>query len=315
MGNCIRTQSEPTQIVNAIDMYHKLPLDFQTENLFKNRLKKKIEAKIGNNASVQSLISNSTTCSENNISKTNSSKSTNLNLPKTEVNNSIQKECAIETEDKKMIEQTKKKKENKIRELKIKNRTYLKNHKKHSKNINEINIALFGSAGSGKSAFTIKVVDQYFEKLYIPTLGHEIKTRKITIGNNNYILNFFSTSGDPQYKQDYSFLLSQTDFFLIFYDVTSPQSFEEAKKILNNDLSKYLKKYNNYCNNFCFVGNKNDILPRKVPLESINDYCKKENKFDNFEISVKDEKGIRELINSLISKHIYLIEDKTYVKV
>ena len=311
MGNCIRTQSELIRTANVIDMYHKLPLDLKQERLFKNRLKKKIESKIGKKTSDKSLISSSTICSENNLSK-----STNLNLPKTEDVKDIPKESTIVIEDKKMIEQPKKKKETMNTELKIKLRTYLKHHKKHSKNnINQINIALFGAAGVGKSAFTIKVVDQYFEKLYIPTLGHEIKTKSISIGGNKYILNFFSTSGDPQYKQDYSFLLSQTDFSLIFYDVTSPQSFEEAKKILNNDLSKYLKKYNNYCNNFCFVGNKTDMISRKVSVESINDYCKKENKFENFEISVKDEKGIRELINSLISKHIYLIEDKSFVKV
>lgn len=105
MGNCIRTQSEPIRTANVIDMYHKLPLDLKQERLFKNRLKKKIESKIGKKTSDKSLISSSTICSENNLSK-----STNLNLPKTEDVKDIPKESTIVIEDKKNDRTTKKEK-------------------------------------------------------------------------------------------------------------------------------------------------------------------------------------------------------------
>ena len=184
-------------------------------------------------------------------------------------------------------------------------------HKLPIKDINafkgskELNITLIGNEETGKSAFMIKVTNNLFEKVYVPTIEQECSSKKFTYNNEEFTINFFVTSGNKQYQGDYSKIFTESAFILVFYDTSVEGSFDEAKNKLRNELKDYSYKYFDKFSNFIFVGNKIDIFPKRENNEVIRKYCKKKN-FDNFEISVKTGKGIKELMDSLYEKFYQL---------
>ena len=184
-------------------------------------------------------------------------------------------------------------------------------HKLPIKDINafkgskELNITLIGNEETGKSAFMIKVTNNLFEKVYVPTIEQECSSKKFTYNNEEFTINFFVTSGNKQYQGDYSKIFTESAFILVFYDTSVEGSFDEAKNKLRNELKDYSYKYFDTFSNFIFVGNKIDIFPKRENNEAIRKYCKKKN-FDNFEISVKTGKGIKELMDSLYEKFYQL---------
>ena len=184
-------------------------------------------------------------------------------------------------------------------------------HKLPIKDINafkgskELNITLIGNEETGKSAFMIKVTNNLFEKVYVPTIEQECSSKKFTYNNEEFTINFFVTSGNKQYQGDYSKIFTESAFILVFYDTSVEGSFDEAKNKLRNELKDYSYKYFDKFSNFIFVGNKIDIFPKRENNEAIRKYCKKKN-FDNFEISVKTGKGIKELMDSIYEKFYQL---------
>ena len=297
MGNCVANNSHD---VIKVNMYQTIEIDSLKEEkeFIRNRLsfKRKSNSKV-----YKSNFSTSTICSEkpsllfsHNQSKIESIEEImKLNEKEKELNISN-----LSTEEKEEEEK-----------IKIKHKKYQKEHSKHEdSNLNHINIIIFGDAGVGKSAFTIKLIENHFERIYVPTLGKEIMSKMFVNGSHHYYLTFYVTTGDQNYKEDYSFLLSQSDFIFIFYDTSSKNGFEKAKTTLYEEVSHHIKKYNHSCSNVIFVGNKTDIHPRKVSKEEVDDFCKGKFNFDNFNISVKDNSGIKELIETVIQKHHVLMK-------
>ena len=169
------------------------------------------------------------------------------------------------------------------------------------KGLKEMNITLIGKEETGKSAFMIKVTNNLFEKVYVPTIEQECASKNFKYKDEEFTINFFVTSGNKEYQGDYSKIFTESAFILVFYDTSVEGSFNEAKNKLKNELKDYSFKYFEKFSNFIFVGNKIDIFPKRENQEEIKKYCEKKN-FDNFEISVKTGKGIKELMESLYEK-------------
>ena len=175
-----------------------------------------------------------------------------------------------------------------------------KNEKnKKNKNKNEINIVFIGDTNTGKSCFVIKFVENVFEKLYIPTLGSEIKKKIVSYNTHKYQLNFFVTSGND-YKDDYTEYYNNADFFLVFYDITNKKSFDCIKNIIQNEIMPFFFFFFFGTSNIILVGNKIDLEnERNVKIEEVEKYCK-EKKFIFYEISIKTNKNINIMMNTLL---------------
>ena len=181
-----------------------------------------------------------------------------------------------------------------------KNEEKEKNEKnKKNKNKNEINIVFIGDTNTGKSCFVIKFVENVFEKLYIPTLGSEIKKKIVSYNTHKYQLNFIVTSGND-YKDDYTEYYNNADFFLVFYDITNKKSFDCIKNIIQNEIMPFFFSYKDGTSNIILVGNKIDLEnERNVKIEEVEKYCK-EKKFIFYEISIKTNKNINIMMNTLL---------------
>ena len=135
--------------------------------------------------------------------------------------------------------------------------------KSPKKGKNEINIVLVGEKQSGKSSFVIKIAEKRFENLYIPTVFIENISKILTYNNQRYILNFNVTPGDQEYKEDYSDLYSQSNFILLFYDISNQESFNKAKYFVKNELKNKIFMYLNHYSNVIIVDNKLDKFSKK----------------------------------------------------
>ena len=167
------------------------------------------------------------------------------------------------------------------------------------KNKKEINFILLGDKNIGKSCFVIKFVENIFEKIYIPTIGLEIKKKVVSYNTHQYQLNFIVTSGND-YKEDYENYYNEADFFLVFYDITNEKSFEILKKLIQNEINKFYFEYINGTPNILLVGNKIDLEnEREVKIEEVEKYCK-ESKLSNFDISIKSNKNINLMMNFIL---------------
>ena len=163
---------------------------------------------------------------------------------------------------------------------------------------NEMNIVLIGEKQTGKSSFIIKLIENRFENLYIPTVFIERSSKKIIYDNKTYILNFEVTPGDEEYKEDYSELYFKAHFILLFYEVGRKDSLKRAKNYAKKELKNQMVMYSNNSSSIYFIGNKIDIYPNQSNLD-VKKYCDK-HKINFFEISVKTNSGINILMNTII---------------
>jgi small GTP-binding protein len=163
-----------------------------------------------------------------------------------------------------------------------------------------INIILLGDSGVGKSSFVIKFIENKFEQYHIVTLGTETLSKQTSYNGKKYLLNFIVTSGDPEYRTDYTSDYQSVDFFLVFYDVTNKNSFESVKSLIDSEIKDYLFLYKNEYPNVIFIGNKCDMnKDREVKTDVVSEYCKA-NKFDFYEISVKTGVNLSKVVNKMV---------------
>lgn len=165
-------------------------------------------------------------------------------------------------------------------------------------NRNFINIVLLGDSKVGKSSFVIKYVEGKFEPYHVVTLGTEFYFKNIIFKECKYTLNFIVTSGAPEYKEDYTKSYQNVDFFLMFYDITQKETFENLKKLVD-EIKDYIFLYKNQCSNIIFLGNKCESKNKVVNYDESEAYCNKNN-IDFYEISVKNNNGINKVINKLV---------------
>ena len=168
------------------------------------------------------------------------------------------------------------------------------------KDIREINIVLIGEKQSGKSSFVIKLAENRFENLYIPTVFIETISKVMTYNNKRYVLNFDVTPGEQEYQQDYSTLYAKSNFIFLFYDVTNLGSFLRAKKFIKKELKNKVIMYSHNFSNIFIIGNKIDSTPFIESSTQIRSYCEK-HQLEFFEISVKTNAGIGYMMNKLLA--------------
>ena len=73
-------------------------------------------------------------------------------------------------------------------------------------------------------------------------------------------------------------------------------------KTINNEISKYVAVYENNISNVFLIGNKNDIVEKKIQSNEVTEYCSKY-KINNFEISVKTSHNINTMLQELVKTY------------
>ena len=154
----------------------------------------------------------------------------------------------------------------------------IKNKLLETRNTNEKTIAIYGPSFSGKTSFVIKYLDKKYDDFYIPSVNDEIIKKNILINGKLFKMTFI-VSNNLDYIYD-------ADCYFIFYDMNNQKSYDVAEDILKKIIK--LKKL------IFFIGNKLDIKLNILKKDNLENIIKKNHgKIFDFEISVKEEKGIK----------------------
>ena len=164
----------------------------------------------------------------------------------------------------------------------------------------KINIILLGNSEVGKTSFILRYTEDYFQPIYLTTIGIDFKIKNIKFYNNKkYKLFFYDTTGQEKYKSISLNLIKNCDGILLMYDITKNKSFESITTWMES--IKNLKEENFP---IVLVGNKTDLKDkREVEKEEGKEIAKKYG-IDFFEISNKDGINIEESCLALIKKII-----------
>ena len=180
-----------------------------------------------------------------------------------------------------------------------KQQTLSKEEEEILNNKNILKVAIIGGKAVGKTSFLIKVLNNKFEKLYIPTIDIEKRTKIINNEGKQYTFYFIVTPGDSIYKSNYSMYFQKANFICIFYDMSDVDSFNEAKQLFFNDIRSVIQTTTTTTTRINVIGNKKDIANSKVlQSQDIKRFCE-ENKVTSYEISVKSGIGMKVLMNDI----------------
>lgn len=156
-----------------------------------------------------------------------------------------------------------------------------------------INKIILGDRKSGKSSYLRKISEEEFTEEYIPSDDDERKIKKITQNGRSYNVSIFIPINDKMFD-----LSTPYDYYLIFYDSTSVNSFEYARNLYISKLKTKNIKINDTLSSVIVVSTKSDKKGLSFKEESVY-FCNNHN-INFFEISVKRSKGIEELNNKLV---------------
>ncbi len=164
----------------------------------------------------------------------------------------------------------------------------------------KINIILLGNSEVGKTSFILRYTEDYFQPIYLTTIGIDFKVKNIKFSNNKtYKLFFYDTTGQEKYKSISLNLIKNCDGILLMYDITKNESFESITTWMES-----IKNVKEEIFPIVLVGNKTDLKDkREVEKEKGKEIAKKYG-IDFFEISNKDGINIEESCLALVKKII-----------
>jgi small GTP-binding protein len=128
---------------------------------------------------------------------------------------------------------------------------------------NHIRILILGDSGVGKSTFVYSFINGYtVKKMIYPTVGVNVDPTKIIYQNIEYKLFFYDCSGQDKYKHFISNYYRDLNCIIFMYDLTSSESKDKIKTLINDAKETLSSKYNRNINDICctIIGNKYDLL-------------------------------------------------------
>ena len=164
-----------------------------------------------------------------------------------------------------------------------------------------ITVLILGGPAVGKSSLLIKIIQNKFEKHYIPTIGVEQKKKTLRFKGRVVEINYIVTPGENTYKEDYKVIYKKLKAIFLMYDITSIETFTESMRLYEKEVKLHFEQLNMNIPLVYFIGNKIDLRERKVSSELSKEFCEKNNLI-NFELSVKTGSNVRILLKDLLDK-------------
>ena len=158
--------------------------------------------------------------------------------------------------------------------------------------LKEIGVVLVGDPKVGKTSLVQKLVNNHFEKFYVPSMSVE-KTRKLFyLGDEKINIKFVTVSSKLYHSESSCEDFRTAKVILFMFDISNADTFEAVKEKLlemRSDLSE--KK-------FMLIGNKSDLKPSKTKSDEI-DQLTRDNETDYFEVSVLNNRNLFTLIKKI----------------
>ena len=95
-----------------------------------------------------------------------------------------------------------------------------------NENEERINIMTLGNSEVGKTCYILKYTENFFQELYLTTVGIDFKMKTETINNKQYKLFLYDTTGQEKYKSIALNIIRNAQGIILMYDITNKKSFE-----------------------------------------------------------------------------------------
>jgi len=161
-----------------------------------------------------------------------------------------------------------------------------------------IKLLLIGDSGVGKSCLLLRFTENNFNDSYISTIGIDFKIRDVEIGGKMCTLQVWDTAGQERFRTITSAYYRGAHGIALVYDVTSRESFDNMTYWL-----KHMQKYANADVCKILVGNKTDLLDKRVVPTSEGQQLASRSNCEFYETSAKTGEGVEHAFMEL-SKEI-----------
>ena len=161
------------------------------------------------------------------------------------------------------------------------------------------NLLIIGDATVGKTCILRRFAHDKFTSNYISTVGIDFFTKDVILDDKKIHIKIWDTAGQERYRSLTQGFFRKAEGIIIVYDITNESSFNNLKFWIDS-----IESNTNSQNSkipAIIIGNKIDILERKVDKISAENFAKNKN-YKYFEVSAKTGINIDESIKYLIKK-------------
>lgn len=164
-------------------------------------------------------------------------------------------------------------------------------------------ILMVGNSGVGKTAFVTQYCDGKFDSAFISTVGIDFRVKTLHRNNKTIKLQVWDTAGQERYQAITTAYYHGAMGFVIMFDLTDEESFHAVRS-----WATQIRELSLESAVLVLVGNKNDISPRKVSTEQINQLSTQLN-IQYFETSAKTNFQVKETIEYIVDQISLKMQD------
>ncbi|XP_076354824.1 ras-like protein family member 12 isoform X1 [Tachypleus tridentatus] len=179
----------------------------------------------------------------------------------------------------------------------------------YGSNLPEVNIALLGALGVGKSALTVKYITKRFISEYDPDL--EDTYSKVEIFDQQEVIVRLMDTCDKEGKEPDRYL-KWADAFLVVYSITSRPSFKHAQQYLDLVIQNQNQRHAGTGNSECplvLIGNKVDLERYRQVSKLEGASCAKKYQAIFFETTAAEDFQEVEKVFHEVARHILRDKD------
>ena len=136
-----------------------------------------------------------------------------------------------------------------------------------------LKLILAGAGGVGKTSLVKRYVIEQFVQAYQKTLGVELFTREIMIGDTKVVLNVHDLAGQERFAKFRRIYLKSAQLGLLVFDLTNSKSLVDLERNWMPDIGQLLtEQVSDKKTHFpvVLIGNKLDLCPKHRDVEAEN---------------------------------------------
>lgn len=141
---------------------------------------------------------------------------------------------------------------------------------------------IIGDSGVGKSCILLRFADDTYTEAYITSIGIDFKIRKINMEGNRIKLQIWDTAGQERFRTITSSYYRGAHGIVVVFDTTNLESFNNCRQWLHE-----IERYASENVKIILVGNKIDLVSKRVVTHEQAVEFAKENKMEYIEVSCK----------------------------
>ncbi|ESN99910.1 hypothetical protein HELRODRAFT_185778 [Helobdella robusta] len=155
-------------------------------------------------------------------------------------------------------------------------------------------LLLIGDSAVGKSCLLLRFADDTYTESYISTIGVDFKIKTLQLDGKNIKLQIWDTAGQERFRTITSSYYRGAHGIIIVYDITDKDSFENIKQWLGE-----IDRYASENVNKLLVGNKCDLVERRIVTQEQAKLFASEQHLDFLETSAKDATNVEEAFKKM----------------